>query len=177
MVIIYRFIEVIAANRLRSSGVNGIFGFLIRYNSWLRTLQKLFIKNFFSFSGRANRKEFIIFQINYFCLNIIIFIPLYLGFSSFVTFISLILFIPDLAITIRRLHDFNVSGWAYFFLNCIFCIIIICLMVKDGSIKKETQMSRVTSIFSYSTVILQYLILLLLKGTPGPNRYGQPPEY
>ncbi|MCP5363576.1 MAG: hypothetical protein H6910_00200 [Rickettsiaceae bacterium] len=50
-------------------------------------------------------------------------------------------------------------------------------MVKDGSIKKETQMSTVTSIFSYSTVILQYLILLLLKGTPGPNRYGQPPEY
>lgn len=134
------------------------------------------VKKAVSFSGRANRKEFITFQIIYFCLNIILVIPLYLGFSSFVTFIRLILFIPDLAITIRRLHDFNVSGWAYFFLNCIFCIIIIYLMVKDGSIKKETQMSTVTSIFSYSTVILQYLILLLLKGTPGPNRYGKLPE-
>jgi uncharacterized membrane protein YhaH (DUF805 family) len=150
---------------------------LIRYNSWLRTLQKLFIKNFFSFSGRANRKEFIIFQIIYICLNICLILPLYLGFSSFKTFIGLILFISNLAITIRRLHDFNVSGWAYFFLNCFFCIITIYLMIKDGSIKKEVPMSILTSIFSYSTVILIYLILSLVKGSRGTNRYGEPPKY
>ena len=50
-------------------------------------------------------------------------------------------------------------------------------MVKDGSIKKETPISTVTSIFSYSTVILEYLILLLVKGTDGVNDYGEPPEY
>jgi uncharacterized membrane protein YhaH (DUF805 family) len=95
-------------------------GFMMSYNMELRTLHKLFIKNFFSFSSRANRKEFIIFQINYFCLNIILVLPLYLGFSSFVTFIRPILFIAALAITIRRLNDFNVSGWAYFFLKLYF---------------------------------------------------------
>jgi uncharacterized membrane protein YhaH (DUF805 family) len=134
-------------------------------------------KRMFSFSGRASRREFIIFQIIYIFLNICLILPLYLGFSSFLTFIGLILFISNLAITIRRLHDFNVSGWAYFFLNCFFCIITIYLMVKDGSIKKETPISTVTSIFSYSTVILEYLILLLVKGTDGVNDYGEPPTY
>jgi uncharacterized membrane protein YhaH (DUF805 family) len=134
-------------------------------------------KRMFSFSGRVSRREFIIFQIIYIFLNICLILPLYLGFSSFLTFIGLILFISNLAITIRRLHDFNVSGWAYFFLNCFFCIITIYLMVKDGSIKKETPISTVTSIFSYSTVILEYLILLLVKGTDGVNDYGEPPEY
>lgn len=146
---------------------------MIKYLYYVRNTTK----RIFSFSGRASRKEFIIFQIIYICLNACLILPLYLGFSSFVTLIGLILFISNLAITIRRLHDFNVSGWIYFLLNCFFCIITIYLMIKDGSIKKETPISTATFIFSYSTVILGYLILLLVKGTPSSNRYGEPPEY
>ena len=50
-------------------------------------------------------------------------------------------------------------------------------MIKDGSIKKEVPMSILTSIFSYSTVILIYLILSLVKGSRGTNRHGEPPKY
>jgi uncharacterized membrane protein YhaH (DUF805 family) len=48
-------------------------------------------------------------------------------------------------------------------------------MVKDGSIQGTTPMSLITTIFSYSTLILQYSILIFFKGTPGPNKYGEPP--
>ena len=77
---------------------------MIKYLYYVKNIAK----RMFSFSGRASRREFIIFQIIYICLNICLILPLYLGFSSFLTFIG--------------------------------------------------------------------LILLFLKGTSGPNRYGQPPE-
>ena len=89
---------------------------MIKYLYYVKNIAK----RMFSFSGRANRRDFIILQIIYICLNISLILPLCLGFSSFLTFIGLILFISNLAITIRRLHDFNVSGWTYFFLNCFF---------------------------------------------------------
>ena len=102
---------------------------------------------------------------------------IYIGFTYieyFYRIINLMFLIPTISLTFRRLHDFNISGWSYILFNCFLFIIIFYLMVKDGSIQRATPMSSITTIFCYSTLILQYLILLFKKGALGPNRYGEP---
>ncbi|WP_111893407.1 DUF805 domain-containing protein [Acinetobacter sp. MB5] len=75
------------------------------------------LKNYVNFSGRARRKEywfFYLFQILIgFTLGLILAIT---GFSKgtidiFSGLINLVLFLPALAVTVRRLHDVNRSGW------------------------------------------------------------------
>jgi uncharacterized membrane protein YhaH (DUF805 family) len=58
--------------------------------------------------------------------------------------VALALFLPSLSVAVRRLHDTDMSGW-WFLLNLI--------------------------------PIIGFLILLyfyIIKGTPGPNRFGNP---
>lgn len=62
-------------------------------------------------------------------------------------------FIPNLAVTVRRLHDRNISGWAYVALTILSVIPFIGLL--------------------FSVVLL---VLLCLDGTPGPNKYGPDPK-
>ncbi|KLU17391.1 MULTISPECIES: DUF805 domain-containing protein [Xenorhabdus] len=73
------------------------------------------LKNYAEFSGRARRKEYWMFQL----LNIIVaFVLLVLGSAindtagiALLGIYIIVTFIPNLAVTIRRLHDINCSGW------------------------------------------------------------------
>jgi uncharacterized membrane protein YhaH (DUF805 family) len=135
------------------------------------------IKKYFQFRGRSDRKEYAIFHTICLFLNIVCAMLIYAGLTYLQYFwvINLMLLIPTFSLTFRRLHDFNISGGSYILFNCLSFIIIFFLMVKDGSIQGTTPMSLITTIFSYSTLILQYSILIFFKGTPGPNKYGEPP--
>ncbi|MBC8947626.1 MULTISPECIES: DUF805 domain-containing protein [Xenorhabdus] len=73
------------------------------------------LKNYAEFSGRARRKEYWMFYL----FNIIVFLALIVlgsaindtaGFALLLIYI-IVTFIPSLAVTIRRLHDINRSGW------------------------------------------------------------------
>ena len=132
--------------------------------SFIDAIKSAIIENYFNFSGRARRSEY-----NYFLLfNILIAI----GFSIIATLlastadnifaaltslgwlmavqgiVSLLLFIPSIALAVRRLHDINRTGW------------MLLVMV----------------IFSF--LIIPYLVLLywviLKEGDSGPNNYGDP---
>ena len=93
-------------------------------------------------------------------------------------FIDILYIIPSFTIIVRRLHDFKISGWVYFFFNFFIFIVIIYLAVKDGSFtKKNMSISTPTIVFCYSVTILQYLILVFTPGTQGTNKYGEPPTY
>ena len=130
-----------------------------------------------NFKGRANRKEFIIFYIVWFCLEIILIIPLYFGIPYFSGFLNLVLFIPSMAIMFRRLHDFNFSGWWYFFFNLSMGIIVIYLLIKDEAFSRNSSnISQSTLVFCYLTTIIQYIALAFIKVTPDCNRYGEPPR-
>lgn len=70
------------------------------------------LKNYAVFSGRARRAEFWYFVL----LNLIISIALSfvgnaIGFSMLSLIYTLAVFIPSLAVAIRRLHDIGKSGW------------------------------------------------------------------
>ncbi|AVQ06364.1 TPA: DUF805 domain-containing protein [Xanthomonas vasicola pv. zeae] len=58
----------------------------------------------------------------------------------------LALIVPGIAVTVRRLHDQDKSGWFY----------LICLVPYVGAF------------------IL--LVFMCIEGTPGPNRYGENPK-
>lgn len=72
-------------------------------------------KHYFDFNGRADRKQFWLYQLFYFiafvCVNLLV-IPL--GEKAGVVvklLITLALFLPSLGIIVRRLHDINLRGW------------------------------------------------------------------
>ncbi|MEK3884626.1 DUF805 domain-containing protein [Paenibacillus sp. PL2-23] len=71
------------------------------------------IKNYVGFTGRARRKEYWMFVL----FNIIISVALSIiemiaGMPSILTWLySLAIFLPSLAVLVRRLHDTGRSGW------------------------------------------------------------------
>lgn len=105
------------------------------------------LKKYAVFSGRARRKEYWMF----FLFNIIIYIVL--GFIDgligtmgvLVGLYGLAILIPGIAVTVRRLHDTDRSGWW----------ILIALVPAVGAIV--------------------LLIFMVLEGKPGTNQYGPNP--
>ena len=114
----------------------------------------LALKNWNKFSGRSNRPEFWYFVFYYTIFYIILGIidSIFLGWQPsdpssigiLGTIFNLIVLIPSLSITARRLHDINKSGW-----NLLWMLIPIF-----GA--------------------LYIIILNILKSTDGDNKYGSP---
>ena len=108
--------------------------------------KKVVFKNYANFTGRARRAEYWYYVLG----NALLIIPFYIlgivgmssdnvGFSSlgFVVYGLVLLgtIIPSLAVTVRRLHDLNKSGWYYFigFIPLIGGIILLVWFFTDGN--------------------------------------------
>lgn len=125
----------------------------------LDTLTFVLTKKYAEFQGRASRSEFFRYNLMIsLCLTII---PIIMGIIKLVSnnimtaivlyillgIIELTLMLPGLAITVRRLHDINKSGW-FFLINFIPIV---------GPI--------------------WFLILMLTKGDADTNNYGERTSY
>lgn len=94
------------------------------------------LKKYAVFSGRARRKEYWMFAL----INVIISVALavieeVLGSQGIVGIIySLAIFIPSLAVAVRRLHDTGRSGWWLLIglIPLIGLIVLIVFMVQEG---------------------------------------------
>lgn len=65
-----------------------------------------------TFSGRARRKEFWMFLLVSFVISICVGVAEKLfAIPHFATFYNVAIFLPSLAVSIRRMHDVNKSGW------------------------------------------------------------------
>lgn len=117
------------------------------------------IRRYAQFNGRSSRKEFWMFQLVYVALfvagSVLIGVTMdsYGEFSPFgnvvlglIVLAVLGLFVPLLAVEVRRFHDQNRSGW-FVLLNLI----------------------------PYVGVIIVF-VMMLLEGTPGENRFGPDPR-
>lgn len=124
---------------------------------------KCFSKKYFQFSGRASRKEYISFILFYSLINLtvkILFFVTNQEFLSAFVFCSILFFtIPSITLTVRRLHDFNFSGYWNFII-----IFILCL--------NEYEYKNIGVIIGF----LFGSILIFIKSTLGPNRYGEEPK-
>jgi uncharacterized membrane protein YhaH (DUF805 family) len=106
------------------------------------------IKKIVTFKGRAQREEYWLFTLFY---SVVGFISRFMdgndrGNIVFFAIIIFALFIPSIAVTIRRLHDINKSGWWIF----------LSLIPFAGG--------------------LVLLIFFCFDGTKGENRFGPDPK-
>ncbi len=103
----------------------------------------LALKKYAVFNGRASRKEYwmfllfnIIFSIIAIILDSIFGITIKeIGYGPIYILFILAMFLPALAISVRRLHDIGKSGWMYLiiFIPIIGVIWFLILMVTDSN--------------------------------------------
>jgi uncharacterized membrane protein YhaH (DUF805 family) len=113
--------------------------------------------NYANFEGRARRQEYWMFVLLNFIFTLLFYIPLIIGVvmeSETIMYIGiglmsiyvLAVFVPSLAVIVRRLHDQDKSGWYYF----------IAFIPIVG--------------------FIWMLVLLITEGTQGSNQYGEDPK-
>ena len=105
---------------------------------------KTCFQKFANFDGRAARSEFWYFYLfSYSGIFILIYLAVQMSFFFAVAIIfSLIIVVPALAVTARRLHDTGRSGWwqiaAYIpYVGIIASIILIFIWCTEGEKKKN----------------------------------------
>jgi uncharacterized membrane protein YhaH (DUF805 family) len=133
------------------------------------------LKKYADFKGRASRAEFW-----YFFFFVIIvqvaasFVGLVLGglgSMAFSSLVLLLLFVPQLAVAVRRLHDVSRSGKEL--AVPLVMLFALPLVVMFGGI-----LSKIVALGYVGVLMLVFANLLLLflkKGSRVPNRYGASP--
>ncbi|ANY19765.1 Inner membrane protein YhaH [Tsuneonella dongtanensis] len=133
-------------------------------------------KRYAEFTGRSRRMEYWMFTLfNLIVMMVLVFVAfgaggaaglldasadpgegaaaLFGGLGLLVLLYVLAIFIPSIAVTIRRLHDRDLSGWWYL------GAIVAGLVPYVGFIAS-----------------IAFLVVLALPGTPGSNRFGPDPK-
>jgi uncharacterized membrane protein YhaH (DUF805 family) len=153
------------------------------------------LKRYAEFSGRSRRMEFwmfTLFQIILWCVFVVLAMTvlgsaLMAGGSGSVggimaaggsamillavgVIVALALFIPGLAVAMRRLHDTDRSGWwvgGY-----------LLLVVASNFVRASTGSGGISMILSLVTLIyaITLIVFYCLDGTKGPNKYGPDPK-
>lgn len=99
-------------------------------------------KKFADFAGRARRREYWFFALGNFVIAIVLsFVERSMGLANaeygagaLVGLFSLAVLIPGIAVTIRRLHDTNRSGWWILLgLIPIANLVLLVFMLLDGT--------------------------------------------
>ena len=122
------------------------------------------LKRYADFSGRSRRKEYWLFYLFQLLMYAIAAVPAFLlvasadttgdaeaqsvglGFIAIFGIVFLALLLPSIAVTVRRFHDQDKSGWFY----------LLTFIPYVGGIV--------------------VFVMMMLDGTPGPNQYGPDPK-
>lgn len=139
-------------------------------------------KKYVTCSGRASRSEYWYFTL----FSIILFFAFIvstanLGIEDFIfkilllSFYVYLIFLPHLAVTVRRLHDINRSGWwiGGFWIAILFLDILITILdpVNYYSMEKFSSIIPLY-LFGYMIYYILMLVLLCQRGDPSQNRFG-----
>ncbi|WP_137681198.1 DUF805 domain-containing protein [Aurantiacibacter suaedae] len=135
------------------------------------------LRKYAQFSGRSRRKEFWMFALlNMIVYSVVIglmvatsgasafagansanplaiYTSLFTGVGLLLAVWALAVFIPSIAVSVRRLHDRDMSGWWYL------GFIVASMIPFIGLIAS-----------------IAFIVIMALPGTPGPNRYGPDPK-
>jgi uncharacterized membrane protein YhaH (DUF805 family) len=97
------------------------------------------LRNYANFAGRARRSEywyFVLVNIAFALgLNLLdMLVRATLGTGPFVMLYGLVMFVPGIAVSIRRLHDIDRSGWWLLLaLVPVLGLVLIWFMATDGN--------------------------------------------
>jgi len=123
------------------------------------------LKNkFATFEGRARRREYWAFYL----FNVIICMVPFIG-----TLIGLVLMIPYLAVTVRRMHDIGKSGYSLLGLMGVWAVSCIGI---GFSMFADMLMLIIPCILVAMGAGVMFLIWTVKDSQPGENQYGQNPK-
>lgn len=134
-------------------------------------------RKFATFSGRARRKEYGWFCVFSFIVGLILGIIDVLVFGDadgmFSSIYGLVVFIPSLALLVRRVHDFGKSGW--FVLVIIFAP-TIALIVSLLFIQRSKELGMLFLVIALALFFYFIFLPIFKKGDEGENAYGSDPK-
>jgi uncharacterized membrane protein YhaH (DUF805 family) len=171
------------------------------------------LKRYAEFSGRSRRMEFWMWVVFQFLIGLaFIILMVALGGAAIMSgdvggamamggillilyllyfLVQLVFLVPGLAVTIRRLHDTNRSGWWIMLFWGPYLLSYVLTFVFMGSLAASADPTAfgadnaALGSFGLMVMILSLaglggglilLVLLFLEGTKGPNRYGDDPK-
>ena len=155
------------------------------------------LKHTFSFAGRAARMEFWSYVITSY---LIIFLLSLIGaglsaiagvlgaiWMGLTAIIAIALFIPSISLTVRRLHDVNLSGFWLWYMNSFGLPVVYMVYLLDLDHSVNNIIEKIKNIGSIwlgwiITILcwtvgapITLFLLFLYKGTAGENNYGPDP--
>lgn len=154
-----------------------------------QSVKTCLFKRFARFSGRASRSEFLYYSLfvwlviaGFFFLSLCAAINLYLDvFWDLLILLAnvllwLLLFIPYVAVHVRRLHDVGYPAWPVF-LVVIFVFCIACSFIENtiGHIFSTERETVTVMLVVFGVLRLLLFSRLCFKGQEGANQYGGDP--
>jgi uncharacterized membrane protein YhaH (DUF805 family) len=146
------------------------------------------MRRYFEFGGRSSRYEFWFF---------VLFVTIASIIASFIDgllfgtdeesvgflapIVSLVHVIPGVAVSVRRLHDIDRTGWWILLPSVALVVMIVLLgivaLTAEDPVAALTGlgMSMVIVGLVYLAVLIVLIVLYCTRGTPGPNRFGPEP--
>ncbi len=163
------------------------------------------LRRYADFSGRSRRMEFWMWVLFQFLIGIVFLVLIMiLGGAAVISgepsqvmavggviavlyglnlLLMLAFFIPNLAVTVRRLHDSNRSGWWIMLFWGPYLMIIVSLVVVGAGAVAASKGGALTGGILYMLSALGLLVgslvllvFMFLEGTRGPNHYGADPK-
>ena len=136
--------------------------------------------HYFDFDGRVSRARFWYYILVVFAIGVIVAIVASITTHLLSTVYSLALLLPNLGMTVRRLHDTDRPGiWVLLGLVPAALFILFGLFAVLGGLLGFLLFlfAFVYVLWFVSLIALAVLIYLCAQpGTPGPNQYGPPPH-
>ncbi len=132
------------------------------------SIRTVYLDKYATFAGRAPRSEYWWSMLAFYLVLLVLLIPfLFMAeagstngepstfFYIFLVLIGIVVLaamIPLISVTVRRFHDMNLSGWIYL------------LLLLAGAIPMVGIVASIAQI-----------VITVLKGTVGPNKFGDDP--
>ena len=134
------------------------------------------LKKYADFKGRASRSEFWTFLVFVMLAQAVarvldVFFGRGLTFGAFSMLAAVALFVPQLAVTVRRLHDVNRSGREL-------VVPLLMLLALPLFVMFRGLIAGMVALGYYGVVLLVFahlFLLLIKKGSTIPNKYGASP--
>ena len=129
-------------------------------NKMIWAFHRVIKEKYATFDGRASRSEYWWFTLG----NVLLSLVIEFVFGIFdmgetaISIYSIFIFIPSIAVSVRRLHDIGKSGWYY--------------LVFAVSLFLMTWVSFLMMLLAF----LLFLYWVCKASEQGPNRFGEQPE-